>query len=100
MPPTCVDPDAVDYFAIIAINQVHFLFRIEFYQCQYVININSTVTATGLPGCASVVTVLVLVNPDFGVGKQIDAISVVPVQMRNNDVGNLSRQQSKFNQRV
>ena len=49
-----------------------------------------------MPGRAGVVTVLVFLNPNLGVGKQIDAVRVVPVHVRDDYISDVLRRQPEF----
>jgi hypothetical protein len=84
--PADVSADAGKNLHVIATDKTHSTFRIQTNKRLNVVRIDAAMLAACLPGLAGVITKLFFLNPDDGLGKQIDAAHVIPMGMTHDDV--------------
>src|SRR5437762_4793788 len=65
-----------------------------------VLRIDAAVFPAGLPGIAGVVRVLVLLNPDLRLRKEVRPVSVVPMSVREHNVRDLLRLYAEWRHRL
>src|SRR5580700_6867020 len=76
---------------VIAIHEAEPSFGIKLHKLLDVFRVDPSVIATGLPSVAGVIAKLLLLNPDCGFGKKVDATHVIPVGMADDDVRDFFR---------
>src|SRR5947199_12567 len=90
MPPACVNANAAQNL-LIAVDEMQAACRIEADQHLDIIGIDSAMIAARLPGVGRVVAVLVFLNPDLGLRKEVGPVRMVPVGVGKNHVGDVLR---------
>jgi hypothetical protein len=82
-------PESRNDLDIVAIHQGQSAFSIEPNQLLHVVRIDPPVVSIWLPGWSGVVPEFLLLNPDNGLGEEIDPAHVIPVGVTDHHVGNL-----------
>ena len=78
-------------FDVIAVHEAQPPCGVEPDEFLDVFRVDAAVIAAGLPSVARVIAKLLLLNPDCGFGKKIDATHVIPVGMADDDVRDVFR---------
>ncbi len=84
-----VGGDAREEFLGIAIHQTDAAFGVELYGQLDVIGINAAVRAARLPGRSGVVFQLILLEPDFGLRKEVHAAGMIPMHVADDYVSDI-----------
>src|SRR6185503_1894626 len=91
MTATGVEPDAVDCFLVITLDQAYAALGVRLDQLHNIFAVNSSVRAAGLPRFSGIVCVLVLLDPDASLREQVHAAGVVPMHMSDDHIGDVLR---------
>ena len=83
-----VSGDAGQNFLRVAVHQRDAALGVQLHQADNVIGIGGS-AAMAVPGFAGVIFQLVFLNPDFRLGKKIEAVGVVPVDVTDDQVRDL-----------
>ena len=91
-----VGADAGEDELVVAVDEGDAAGDVELDEGEDVVGVDAAVGARGLPGGAGVVGVLVLLQPDAGVGEEVHAVGVVPVHVGEDDVGDVGGLEAEF----
>src|SRR5262249_39403088 len=89
--PARICTDSGKQFNVVALHQAQAPLGIQAYKILRVVRVDAAMVTAGLPRRSGVIAKLLLLNPDDGLGKKIDASHVVPVGVTNDNVGDFFR---------